>query len=47
MIKQLLAYLWKNKLWWLLPPVIVFIIFGALIAFSTVSPVSPFVYMLF
>ncbi len=31
----------------MVPPIIVFIIFGALIAFSAVSPISPFVYMLF
>lgn len=47
MVRQLLSYLWQNKLWWLAPPVIVFLIFGALIAFSSVSPISPFVYMLF
>jgi hypothetical protein len=46
MFKEILEYLWQNKLWWLLPPVIVFIIFGALVLFSTASPVSPFVYVL-
>lgn len=47
MIKELLSYLWENRLWWLVPPVIVFIIFGALIVFSTASPISPFIYALF
>lgn len=47
MIKQLFAYLWNNKLWWMLPAVIVFVLFGALIAVSSVSPVSPFLYVLF
>jgi ABC-type dipeptide/oligopeptide/nickel transport system permease subunit len=47
MIKELAAYLWEHKLWWLIPPVVVFILFGALIAFSTASPISPFIYMLF
>jgi len=47
MIKELLTYLWKNKLWWLLPAVITFIIFGALIVFSSTSPISPFIYALF
>jgi hypothetical protein len=47
MIKELLEYIWQNKLWWIIPPVIIFIIFGVLVAFSTTSPVSPFVYMLF
>lgn len=47
MFKELLQYLWEKKLWWLLPPIIIFIIFGALVLFSTTSPVSPFVYVLF
>lgn len=47
MFKELLEYLWENKIWWLAPPIIIAIIFGVLIVFSTTSPVSPFVYMLF
>lgn len=47
MFKELLEYLWQKKNWWLIPPAIVFIIFGLLVIFSTTSPVSPFVYMLF
>ncbi|MFV1917612.1 MAG: DUF5989 family protein [Patescibacteria group bacterium] len=47
MIKELLQFLWQEKKWWLIPPVIVFIIFGLLIVFSTASPVSPFIYALF
>lgn len=47
MFKELWSFLMENKKWWLIPPIIVFIIFGALVAFSTTSPVSPFVYMLF
>jgi hypothetical protein len=47
MLKELLQFLWQNKKWWLLPPIIVFVIFGLLVAFSTASPISPFVYMLF
>ncbi len=47
MIKELLQYLWENKIWWLAPPIIIFIIFGGLVIFSNTSPVSPFIYMLF
>ena len=46
-IKELLEYLWKNKIWWLAPPVIIFIAFGVLVVFSETSPVGAFVYMLF
>ncbi|MBI3577145.1 hypothetical protein HY086_03865 [Candidatus Gottesmanbacteria bacterium] len=47
MIKQLFAYLWQNRLWWLVPAVIVFIVFGVLITVASISPVSPFLYVLF
>ncbi len=47
MFKELWDFLMENKKWWLIPPIIVFIIFGALVVFSTTSPISPFVYMLF
>lgn len=47
MLRDLASYLWKNRLWWMVPPIIVFLLFGALIAFSAVSPISSFVYMLF
>jgi len=47
MIKELFEFLWQNKKWWLIPPVIMFVIFGFLVAFSATSPVSPFIYMLF
>lgn len=47
MMKELFQFLMKNKKWWLIPPIIVFIIFGLLVAFSTTSPVSPFIYALF
>jgi hypothetical protein len=46
MFKELLEYLWQNKLWWMLPPVIIFAIFGFMIVFSQVSPVAPFAYVL-
>jgi len=47
MLKELLEYLWKNKAWWITPPIIVFLIFGAMILFAETSPVGSFVYMLF
>jgi len=47
MFKELIKYLWKNKSWWIIPPVIILIIFGALVVFSQTSPLSPFIYVLF
>jgi len=45
-IKQLTSYLWKNKLWWLIPPVVLILTIGALIAFSSVVPIGPAIYVL-
>jgi hypothetical protein len=47
MFKEILEYVWKNKIWWMLPPIIIFIIFGIMIVFAETSPISPFVYMMF
>jgi hypothetical protein len=47
MLKDLGVYLWQNKKWWLIPPIIMFLLVGALIAFSSATPVSPFIYALF
>lgn len=47
MIKSLFKYVMKEKVWWILPPILLFVIIGVLIAVSSVSPVSPFLYMFF
>jgi hypothetical protein len=46
-MKEMLEFLWKKKNWWLIPPFVIFFIFGALVLFSQVSPIGAFVYMLF
>jgi hypothetical protein len=46
-MKDLFAYIWKNRVWWILPPVIIIILISVLIYISSASPVSPFIYMLF
>lgn len=46
-IKDLFSFLWKRKLWWLIPMVIVFLIIGILIIFVGSSPLAPIVYPLF
>jgi len=45
--RELLSFLWKRKLWWLIPMIIVFLIFGGLILFVGSSPLAPIVYPLF
>ena len=44
---ELIGYLWRVKLWWLLPMVFVLLFFGLLIGFGSASGVGPFIYTLF
>ena len=46
-IKELLDFLRQNKLWWMMPIVIVLFLLAALIIFTAKSAVVPFVYTLF
>ena len=45
--KEFLQFLWQQKLWWMIPIVLVLFIMGALIIFVGSSPVAPFIYTLF
>lgn len=45
--KDLSRFLWKKKLWWLAPIVLMLIIVAILIVFGQSSVLSPFVYALF
>ncbi|HOW28707.1 MAG TPA: DUF5989 family protein [Elusimicrobiota bacterium] len=45
--KELLQFLWKEKLWWMIPMVIVFVLFGVLLYLAQGSAVAPFIYTLF
>ncbi len=44
---DLIVFLWKAKLWFLIPFVMVLIIFGLVLIFAQASGVSPFIYTLF
>jgi len=44
---ELLAFLWKRKLWWLIPMVMVLLLFGLLLIFAQTSSIAPFIYTLF
>lgn len=46
-IKELFSFLWENKLWWMMPIIIVFILLGLLIWLAQSSSVVPFIYALF
>lgn len=44
---QLLQFLWEKKLWWMIPMVIVLVLFGLLLVFAQGSGLAPFIYTLF
>ncbi|MAE11510.1 MAG: DUF5989 family protein [Dehalococcoidales bacterium] len=44
---ELLSYLWQRKLWWLIPVVVILVLFGALLVFAGSSSIAPFIYTLF
>ncbi len=46
-IGELFVFLWKNKLWWLIPMLSVLVVFGLLLLFAQTSPIAPFIYTLF
>ena len=46
-VQELLEFLWKRKLWWLIPMVTVLLLFGCLMVFASASGVGPFIYTLF
>ena len=45
--RELLEFLWRQKLWWMVPMVAVLLIFGLLLIFASASGVGPFIYTLF
>lgn len=45
--KELIEFLWAQKLWWMIPMILVLVLFGFLIIFAQTSPLAPFIYTLF
>lgn len=46
-VGELLTYMWRRKLWWMIPMVSVLALFGLLLAFTQGSALAPFIYTLF
>ena len=46
-IRELFQYLWKERLWWMIPFVVTLLIVALLIVFGQASPVAPFLYTVF
>ncbi|MBU0656504.1 MAG: hypothetical protein KJ914_15385 [Gammaproteobacteria bacterium] len=47
LLKELWHFMLERKKFWLLPIIIVLILFGALLVFAQGSAVAPFIYTLF
>lgn len=46
-VGELLVFFWQRKLWWLIPMIIILVLFGLLLVFTQGSAVAPFIYTLF
>ena len=46
-IGELLRFLWAQKLWWMIPMVVVLLLFAGLILFGSATPLGPLIYSLF
>jgi hypothetical protein len=46
-VGEFLAFLWRRKLWWLIPLTLAILIVGMLLVFGEASGVAPFIYTLF
>ena len=44
---ELIFFLWKRKLWWMIPMMVMLIMFALLLVFAQGSAVAPFIYTLF
>lgn len=44
---ELLVFMHHRKLWWLIPMIVVLVLFGLLFVFAGSSGVAPFIYSLF
>ncbi len=46
-IKELLSFFWRERLWWMIPFVVVLVIVALLLVFAQSSPIIPFLYTAF
>lgn len=46
-VGELLVFLWRAKMWWLIPMVVALLLFAILIAVANAGPAGPMIYTLF
>jgi len=44
---ELLVFLWQRKLWWMIPMVLVLLVFAGLMVTAQSTALGPFIYTLF
>jgi hypothetical protein len=47
LVRDFLAFIRQEKKWWMIPLVFILLLVGAFMAFSSASPLAPFLYPLF
>jgi len=45
--RELLGFFWANKRWWMVPMILVLLVFGVLMILAQSSAIAPFIYTLF
>ncbi len=46
-VGEVLTFLWRRKLWWLMPMVMLLLVFGVLLLLAQTTGIAPFIYTLF
>ncbi len=47
MLQELFMFLWARRLWWLIPCMVVLVLFAAVIILGSAAGIGPFIYTLF
>ena len=45
-IKDLMQFLWKAKLWFLIPFIVILLLLGGILIFAQATGIAPFIYTL-
>jgi hypothetical protein len=46
-VGELLGFLWRAKMWWMIPMVVALVVFALIIALASAGPAGPMIYTLF
>ncbi len=45
--KELIEFFWKERMWFLIPIIIIILLFGFVLMFAQATGIAPFIYTLF